>query len=136
MHRCRSLFLIKRLFARRPATLLKKDFNTVVFLWILQNFLKATFSYRTPLVTASANTLRCLRQLIIYRSSPPEAFLENGVLNICSKFTEEHSCRSAISEKLETNFIEITLPYRCCLVNLLHVFKTSLRTSVQGCLCI
>ena len=34
------------------------------------------------------------------RSSPPELFLGKGVLKICSKFTGEHPCRSAISVKL------------------------------------
>ena len=34
------------------------------------------------------------------RSSPSEVFLGKGVLKICSKFTGEHSCRSAISIKL------------------------------------
>ena len=31
------------------------------------------------------------------RSSRPEAFLREGVVKICSKFTGEHPCRSAIS---------------------------------------
>ena len=34
------------------------------------------------------------------RSSRPEVFLEKGVLKICSKFTGEHSYRSAILIKL------------------------------------
>ena len=34
------------------------------------------------------------------RSSHLEVFLEKSVLKICSKFTEEHECRSAISIKL------------------------------------
>ena len=34
-----------------------------------------------------------------FRSSPSEVFLEKGVLKICSKFTGEHTCRSAISIK-------------------------------------
>ena len=36
----------------RPATLLKKRLGTGVFLWILSNFYKNTFSRRTPLVAA------------------------------------------------------------------------------------
>ena len=35
------------------------------------------------------------------RSSPSEVNLRNGVLKICSKFTGEHPCRSAISIKLQ-----------------------------------
>ena len=38
-----------------------------------------------------------------------ELFLEKGILKICSKFTGEHPCRSVISIKLLSNFIEITL---------------------------
>ena len=34
------------------------------------------------------------------RSSHPEVFLGKGVLKICSQFTGETSCRSAISIKL------------------------------------
>ena len=34
------------------------------------------------------------------RSHRPEVFLGKGVLKICSKFTGEHPCRSAISIKL------------------------------------
>ena len=34
------------------------------------------------------------------RSSRPEVFLGKVVLKICSKFTGEHPCRSAISIKL------------------------------------
>ena len=41
--------------------------------------------------------------------SHPEVFPEKGLLKICSKFKGEHPCRSAISIKLQSNFIEITL---------------------------
>ena len=41
--------------------------------------------------------------LSILRSSPPEMFLWKGVLKICSKFTDEHTCRSVISKKLLCN---------------------------------
>ena len=34
------------------------------------------------------------------RSSRPEVFLRKGALKICSKFTGEHPCRSALSKKL------------------------------------
>ena len=33
----------------------------------------------------------------IFRSSPPEVFLEKGVLKKCSKFAGEHPCQSVIS---------------------------------------
>ena len=43
---------------------------------------------------------KMIRIVGIYRSSPPEVFLEKGVLKICRKFTEEHPYRSVISIKL------------------------------------
>ena len=33
------------------------------------------------------------------KSNHPEVFLGKGILKICSKFTGEHTCRSAISVK-------------------------------------
>ena len=64
-----------------------------------------------------------MKILGVFRSSPPEVFLGKGVLEICSKFTGEHPCQSAISIKLQSNFIEITLWHRCSPVNLLHIFS-------------
>ena len=60
------------------------------------------------------------------RSSRPEVFLGKGVLEICSKFTGEHPCRSAISIKLLCNFIKMTLRHGCSPVNWLHIFRTQL----------
>ena len=60
----------------------------------------------------------------ILRSSHPKVFLGKGVLKICSKFTGKHSCRSAISVKLQSNFIETTLRHGCSPINLLHIFRT------------
>ena len=51
-------------------------------------------------------------------------FLGKGALKICSKFTGKHPWRSAISIKLQSNFIEITLWHECSPVNLLHIFRT------------
>ena len=44
-------------------------------------------------------------------------------VKICSKCTGEHLCRSAISIKLQSNFIEITLWHGCFPVNLLHIIE-------------
>ena len=41
----------------------------------------------------------------VSRRSPPEVFLGKYVMNICSKFTGKHPCRTAISIKLQGNFI-------------------------------
>ena len=51
---------------------------------------------------------------------------------MCSKFTGEHPCRSVISIKLQSNFIEITLRHGCSPVNLLHIFRTSFTKNTYG----
>ena len=66
------------------------------------------------------------------RSSRPEVFLGKGVLKICSKFTEEHSCRSAISMKMQSNFIEIMLQHGFSPVNLMHIFITPFLKNTFG----
>ena len=57
-----------------------------------------------------------------FRSSRLEVFLGKSALKICGKFTGYHPCRSVISIKLQSNFIEITIRPGCSLVNLLHIF--------------
>ena len=59
-----------------------------------------------------------------FRSSRPEVFLGKSVLKIYSKFTGEHPCRSAISIKLQSNFIKIALRHGGSPVNLLYIFRT------------
>ena len=59
-------------------------------------------------------------------------FLGKGVLKICSKFTGEHPCRSAISIKLQSNFIEITLWHGYSPVNSLHIFRTPFLKNTSG----
>ena len=54
------------------------------------------------------------------------------VLEICSKFTGEYQCRSAISIKLQSNFIEIILCHTCSPVNLLHIFRTTFFRNTSG----
>ena len=59
-------------------------------------------------------------------------FLGKGVLKINSKSTGEHPCQSAISIKLQSNSIEITLRHGCSPVNLLHVFRTPFYRNTSG----
>ena len=63
--------------------------------------------------------------------SPTEVFLGKGVLKICSKFTTEHPCGSALSIKLLCNLIEITLRHECFPVNLLHNFRTPFKRTLR-----
>ena len=50
-------------------------------------------------------------------------FLGKGVLKICRKFTGEHTCRTVISIKLQSNFIETTFRHGYSPVNLLHISR-------------
>ena len=49
----------------------------------------------------------------ICRSNPSELFLYKGVLKACNKFTGQHPSQVAVSKKLPSNFIEITLWLGC-----------------------
>ena len=60
----------------------------------------------------------------IFRSSHPEVFLGKDVLKICSKFTGEHPCRSAIS---------ITLLCIFFIYKVDTYIQSTLRTPPGGC---
>ena len=64
----------------------------------------------------------------IYGNSPPEVFLEKGVLKICSKHTGEYSCRSVTSIKLQS----LTLPHGYPTVNLLYIFRIPFSKKTSG----
>ena len=69
------------------------------------------------------------------RSRHSWVFLTKFVLKICSKFTGEHPCRSVISIKFQSNFIEIILRHRCSPVNLLDICRTpTLKNMSEGLL--
>ena len=40
-------------------------------------------------------------------NSPPGLVLEISVLKLCSKFTEEHPCRSVITIKFQTTLLKL-----------------------------
>ena len=67
-----------------------------------------------------------------FRSSRPEVFLRKSALKICSKFTGEHPCRSAVSIKLLCNFIKIVLRHGCSLVNLQHIIEIPFLKNTSG----
>ena len=94
-------------------------------------FLK-TLKYRVQVLIVLLISRFYFQSNSIYRNSPPEVFLTKGVLKICSKFTEEHPCQSAISIKLQSNFIEIVLWHGCFPVNWLHIFRTPFPKNTPG----
>ena len=67
------------------------------------------------------------------QKQPPRGVLKGkGVLKLCGKFTGEHTCRSAISVKMLSNFIGIALPHGCSPVNFQHILKTSFPRKTSG----
>ena len=68
------------------------------------SFVKDVEKFDPNLAIAKFN-VKSIFTIIALRSSHPEMFLRKVVLKICSKFTGEHPCRSAISVKLLCNFI-------------------------------
>ena len=59
-------------------------------------------------------------------------FLGKGVLKICSKFTGKHPCQCAISIKLQSNFIEMTIRHGFFPVHLLQIFRTPFSKNTSG----
>ena len=107
--------------------------------WIFDAFLNAHFFYRCYLT--SRVTLRIINVEVCSRIIQPylvllrhvlKCVLWKDVLEICSKFTWERPCRSAISIKMLCNFIKITLCHGCSLVNLLHIFGTPFPKNTSG----
>ena len=66
---------------------------------------------------------------------PSRGVLQKGVLKICSKFTGEYLCRSAISVKPLYKFIEIILRHGCSPVSCIFSEHLFLRTPPTGCFC-
>ena len=65
------------------------------------------------------------------RNSPPEVLLEKGVVKICSKFSGEQPCRSAILIKLQSKFaIQILKVYNPSTFRLLTLLKIDSYTGV------
>ena len=100
------------------------DINVLIY--------SSSSSRTTPIVSLHKSNTGGTIFLQLVRSSHPEVFLEKLVLKICSKFTEEHPCRSGISIKLQSNLIEITLRHGCSPVHLLHFFRTPFPENTSG----
>ena len=98
--------------------------------WNTKTFLKKLVYHFLVRSTLNESALfSCKTALSKARSSHSGVFLGKCVLEICSKFTGEHSCRKVISI---WNFTEIALRHRCFLVNLLNIFRTPF-PKLDGC---
>ena len=107
-----------RIFFRHESwihiTLARLVFHKLVriYFWVLHRCIKRNLlTMKFP--KGTFHLINVSRYISTPRSSRPKVFLGKGVLKICSKFPWEHPCRSLISIKLQSNFIEITLWQRC-----------------------
>ena len=66
---------------------------------------------------------------MLFRSNPPEKFLEKGVLKTCSKSTGEHPCQSVILIK-NAKHVGMGVLLSICYIFSEHLF---LRTPMEGC---
>ena len=107
-------------------------------LWIVVSYftLEAIVGWCSAKVGVLQNTILNIVLLNLWskplRSSRPEVFLGKGVPKICSKSTGEHPCWIAISIKLQSKIIEITIRHGCSPVNLLHIFRTPFLKNTSG----
>ena len=91
----------------------------------------------------SENSLQpCLRNAYFscsIQKQPPRGVLRKRCSENMPKIyrrTPMPSCRSAISIRVQNNFIEIALRYGCSPINLLHIFRTFfLGTPLGRCFC-
>ena len=122
-----------------------KSVNIFIFIWIyyvedftlkhLLLFEICSREIREKFVCKHLETIEYVKNwltLQLQSYSHPEVLLGKGVLKIFGKFTEEHPCRSVISIKFQSNFIEITLRHGCSPVNLLHFFRTPFPRNAIG----
>ena len=63
------------------------------------------------------DTIQAALHLVYPETATQTCYVERGVLKRGSKFTGEQQCRSVISIKLQSNFIEITLKHGCSPLN-------------------
>ena len=93
---------------------LRAETNTKLKLWP-QRYMEVAFSHR------SFNQKQLSRVVLRKKCS------EN-----MHQFAGEQACRSVISIKFQSNFIEIALRHGCSPVNLLHIFRTTFLNNTSG----
>ena len=132
VHEIASANLSKIYFLKNAKKTCKPNNGDLNLDWKINILLPAWFYPFCKLLRSFCSLIFHWSSTVMGRSSPPEVFLGKCVLKICSKFTGEHPCRSVISIKLQSNFIEITLHYGHSPVNVLHIFKTTFHKNTYG----
>ena len=103
---------------------IKVNFNWNFFLELEQSFIKMKSK-----LTPSNKTFRNLLK------QPSRGVLRKRYSESMQQiYRRAHTCRSAISVKLQSNFIEITRRYGCSPVNLLHISRIPFFKNTSGSL--
>ena len=124
--------LRNRWFCVHLAKILRTPDSCNTLQWLLLKLWSPWWTRWTYLKDVWKTVFTDLLKWLFCRSRPPEMFLGKVVLNTCSKCTGEHSHRSVISIKLQSNSIEITLWYGCSPVNMIHIFRTHFPKNIFG----
>ena len=91
-----------------------KEIGILMSVFIFSNFIKNLFPNPKRRASEAARH-RCCWEKVFWKYA-----------------TGEYPCRSAISIKLQSNFIKITLRHECSHVNLLHIFRTLFSKNTYG----
>ena len=68
----------------------------------------------------------------LLQKQPPRGVPRKRCSENMQQIYREHPCRSVISIKSQSNFIEITLQHGCSPVNLLYIFRTPFSKNTSG----
>ena len=71
-------------------------------------------------------------KIFSHQKQPLRGVLKKRCSENMQQFMGEYPCRSVISIKLQSNFIEIALRHGCSPVNLLHIFRTPFPRNTSG----
>ena len=80
----------------------------------------------------SCNCLHSSNIISNVQKHPTSGLLRKRCSENMQQIYRRHPCQSAISIKLQSNFIEITLQHGCSPVNLLHIFRAPFLGNTSG----
>ena len=73
-----------------------------------------------------------LTHYLIFKAAVHRCSLDKVFWKYATNSQENTHCRSAISVKLQKNFVEITLRHGCSPANLLHIFRATFLKNLSG----
>ena len=137
-----SLPLLKRFHLKFFIYLTRCPSNGVFYTlhWVIWHYSKSLMKGITKIIISHTlsqdETAYIIYKQLAFRyniqKQPPTGVPRKSCSEKWSKVTGEHPCRSVISIKLQSNFIEILLWHEFSPVNLLHIFRTPFLKNTSG----